>query len=188
MAFLRIKPVRKENKVHHYVYEVESYKDKGKVKQRTVRFLGKHVRLEKKLNKKFSLSRIKKHDSREALLKEIFAHNLLNYGFKQIKENEWRLRNIVADLNTLRVFHSQTERDVYINMNEKFFGSHTLSKALKSDSSDIVEFVKTIIDAGALDKEKKHDFKLLQLITEKFRPEAKMEESSFKDFAKEIGY
>jgi len=188
MAFLRIKPIRKGKTIHRYVYEVESYKHRGKVKQRTVRFLGKYVRLEKKRNKKFSISKISKITNREQLFREIFSLHLQNYGFKSAKNDVFKRKNIVADLNSNRIFDSETEKDVYLNINDKFFGTYTLNRVLKSTSSELVEFVKEIVDSGALDKEKKADVKLLGAIIEKFRPKESMKEKSFEEFAKETGY
>src|SRR3989304_5100425 len=114
MAFLRTKPVKKGGKVHIYVYEVESYKNKGKVKQRTIRFLGKYVKLEKKGKKKFPLEKVKTHNSKEELFREIFSLNLINYGFKLTNEGNFKRKNIVADLNACRIFDSETEKDVYL--------------------------------------------------------------------------
>jgi hypothetical protein len=188
MAFLRLKPVRKGNKVYYYVYEVESYKEKGKVRQRTVRFLGKYIKLGRKQQKYLSNKLVEKHDSVDALFKEIFALQLPSYGFRPVKENVFAYKSIIADLEAFRIFDSETGKDVYINVNEKFFGTHTLSKLIKADHSDLVEFVKAIVDSGAVNKETKQGVLLLQRITEKFRPKTKMEESSFKDFAKDVGY
>ena len=188
MAFLRIKPIRKNNKTHYYVYEVESYKDRGKVKQKTLQFLGKYVRLEKKQRKSFPLSKISKINDKEQLFKEIFSLHLANYGFKSGKDDVFKRRNIIVDLKSNRIFDSETEKDVYLNINDKFFGTYTLNRVLKSDSTELVAFVKEIVDSGALDKEHKQDFKLLQAIIEKFRPKEKMEEAKFEDFAEKIGY
>lgn len=190
MAFLRIKPVRKPNgKVYHYVYEVESYKHKGKVRQRTLQLLGPYVKLKKQKQKKFPLNKALQCDSKELLLKEIFAHNLANYGFVQGEPDIWRLNEIMVNLNALRVSNSVTDKDVYLNINEKFFGTHTLKNVVKSDNSDLFSFAKAVVASGALNNEDSHDRKVLEAITVKFLDiERKMKEADFDKFAKEIGY
>ena len=189
MAFLRIKPVRKRGgKTYYYVYEVESYKHKGKVRQRTLQLLGPYVKLEKQKQSKFPINKALQADSKKSLLREIFAHNLANYGFIERGDDVWRLNDVMVNLRALRVFHSTTNKDIYLSMNDKFFGTYTLKKAIKSDSTDLVEFVKSITASGALDTEEEHDRKLLQVITSKFKPMEKMPESSFEEFAKKVGY
>lgn len=206
--FLRVKPVRKLNKTngkpatYYYVYEVESYKKWGKVKQKTVRLLGKYVQLEKQKQNNFSLEKALQAGSREQLLREIFTLQLENYDFKQIKPQIYKHGEIIANLKTFRVFSEGSNRDVYVNINDKFFGTKTLRKAIKSDTTDLFEFVKAIIDSGAVGiefsefkrireagGEPAHDFKLLQAIIGKFGPVAEdVKEISFEKFKEEIGY
>lgn len=206
--FLRVKPVRKSDKntgksvTYHYVYEVESYKNRGKVKQKTVRLLGKYIYLEKQKQVNFPLNKALQADSKEKLLREIYALQLENYGFKQSNANVFRHGKITANLKSFRVFSEDTNKDIYININDKFFGTKTLRKAVKSDTTDLFEFVRAIIDSGAVNiefsdfkrireqaGEPAHDFKLLQAIIGKFAPVAEeLEEISFDKFKAEIGY
>ena len=184
MAFLRVKPVNK----YQYIYEVESYKKKGKVKQKTLRFLGKYIRLKKQRRRKFPLEKALKYKSKEELFKELFAFTLVNYGFKQIKPSVFARNKIVANLKTCKVIDTDSGKDVYLNLNDGFFGTYTLKRVLKSDASELVAFVKSITEAGAINKENEHDFKLLQIISEKFMPKEPVKETSFDKFAKEVGY
>lgn len=212
MAFLRIKPVRKtcketgKSSTYNYVYEVESYKVRGKVKQKTVRLLGKYIRLDKRRLEKFPINKAAECDSKEQLLKEIFAFNLLNYGFRKEAEKPFILKNgsIVVNLKTNRVFDSETKADVYVNINDKFFGTKTIRRALESSSSDLFDFVKSLVDAGIVGiefsefrkcKQKGtpsalYDMKLLQAIIDKFGhfSISQTKEMNFSDFQKEIGY
>lgn len=208
MTFLRVKPVRKTNSkrsshTYYYVYEVQSYKYKGKVKQKTLRLLGRYIKLKKLRQKKFPLKRALACDSKEQLFKEIFTLNLQNYGFRKEKENIFKHGNIVVDLGKFKVFDSTLNKDVYININDKFFGSFTLKKLFKYDSNDMFEFVRAIIDSGAIKIEfsdfkrhrehskSLHDFKLLQIMLDKFgrcSDASKLREMSFGEFITKIGY
>lgn len=197
MAFLRIKPVRE----YQYVYEVESYKDsRNKVKQRTVQLLGKYIPLEKQERAEFPIKRALACDSKEQLLKEIFALNFANYGFEQDKPEIFRQGSIIANLSACKVFDELSGKDVYLGFNNKFFGTQTLRKALKADTSDLFGFVKAIVDSGAVGVEfsefknqkgkKSHDLKLLQAIVDKFSQTSpgKNKEMNFEEFKKEVGY
>jgi hypothetical protein len=206
--FLRVKPVRKLNKntgkstTYYYVYEVESYKSGGKVRQKTVKLLGKYIQLKKQKQINFPLEKALQADSREHLLREIFALQLENYDFRQIRPQIYKHGEIIANLKTFRVFSEGSNKDVYVNINDKFFGTKTLRKAVKLDFTDLFEFVKTIIDSGAVGiefsefkrireagGEPAHDFKLLQAIIGKFGPVTEdMKEISFEKFKSETGY
>jgi hypothetical protein len=207
MAFLRIKPVRKVCKdtgkasTYHYVYEVESYKSRGKVKQKTLRLLGRYIQLEKQKQKNFPIKRALECDSKEQLFKEIFALNLANYGFEPDTPDIFRRDNIIANLKTCKVFDMNSNRDIYLNLNGKFFGTYTLKKALKSDAANLVDFVKAITDSGAIGiefsefknhkegHEPSHNLKLLQIILDRFGSNLdKMKEMDFETFKEEIGY
>ena len=209
MAFLRIKPVRKVCKdtgkvsTYNYVYEVESYKIKGKVKQKTLQLLGRYIRLEKQKQKNFPLKRALECDSKEQLFKEIFALNLANYGFEPDTQDIFRRDNIIANLKTCKVFDLNSNNDIYLNINGKFFGSQTLKKAVKLDANSLTDFVKVIIDSGAIGiefsefknhkegHEPSHNLKLLQTILDKFGQfsnSGQMKEMDFEKFKQEIGY
>ena len=207
MTFLRVKPVRKLNKItgktalHHYVYEVKSYKDRGKVRQKTIQFLGKYIQLDKKKEENFPIKRALEVDSKEQLLKEIFAFNLENYGFKKCEPEIYKNQNVIADLKTCKVFDSSAGKDIYLNINGKFFGTQTIRKAIKSNNSDLFSFVKTLIDAGIVGIEFSefkqlqekgsdlHEFKLLRAIIKKFGPSAEeIKEMSYEDFVNKVGY
>ncbi len=208
IMFLRVKPVRKLNKntgkstTYHYVYEVESYKKWGKVRQKTVGLLGRYIQLEKQNQKNFPLEKALQADSKEQLLREIFALQLENYDFRQIGSQIYKQGDVIANLKTFRVFSEASNKDVYVNINDKFFGTKTLRKAAKSDIIDLFEFVKAIIDSGAVGIEFSEfkrireaggepapDFKLLQAIIGKFGPVTEdVKEISFEKFKSEIGY
>jgi len=209
MAFLRIKPVRKACKetgltsTYYYVYEVKSYKIKGKIKQKTLRLLGKYIQLEKQKHKNFPIKRALECGSKEQLFKEIFALNLANYGFEPDTPEIFRRDNIIANLKTCKVFDMNSNRDIYLNLNGKFFGTQTLKKAMKSDATNLTDFVKAIIDSGAIGiefsefkqhqnvGEPSHNLKLLQVVLDKFgqfSDSDKLKEMNFTDFKKEVGY
>jgi hypothetical protein len=206
MAFLRIKPIRKTSKegkasTYYYVYEVKSYKSAGKVKQRTVGLLGKYIILEKLKDNNFPIERALQCGSKELLFQEIFAANLVTYGFVQQKPGIFTHKNIVANLKTCKVYDSKTGKPVYLNMNGKFFGSKTLKNLLKLKPANLFDFVKSIIDSGAVgiefsefknpEKEPSHSLKLLQAILDKFGQHsdfAKVKDMDFDKFVKEIGY
>jgi hypothetical protein len=205
--FLRIKPIKKLNKksgeihTYYYVYEVESYKIRGKTKQKTIGLIGRYIQLKKKYHKKYPIEKVLQTNSKETLFKEILALQLENYGFKQIKPQVYKLEDIIANLKNLRVFSESSNKDVYINLNNKFFGTKTLRRAIKTESSDLLDFVRAIVDAGLIDisflhfkkaknyeKLKNHDFKLLQAIINKFYFSLPEKEIPFEKFREEIGY
>ena len=209
MAFLRIKPVRKVCKdtgkasTYHYVYEVESYKTKGRVKQKTLRLLGKYIQLERQRQKKFPIKKALECGSKEQLFKEIFALNLSNYGFEPDTSDIFRRDNIIVNFKTCRVFDMNSNKDIYVNLNGKFFGTQTLKKAVRTDAANLTDFVKAIIDSGAIGiefsefrtqkegKEPSHNLKLLRIVLDKFgqfSASGKMQEMDFEKFKKEIGY
>ena len=96
-----------------------------------------------------------------------------------------------------------SNRDIYVNLNGKFFGTQTLKKAMKSDATNLTDFVKAIIDSGAIGiefsefkqhqnvGEPSHNLKLLQVVLDKFgqfSDSDKLKEMNFTDFKKEVGY
>jgi hypothetical protein len=206
MAFLRIKPIRKTSKegkssTYHYVYEVKSYKSEGKVKQRTVGLLGKYIILEKLKDNNFPIERALQCGSKEQLFYEIFTLNLANYGFVQQKPGIFTHKNIVANLKTCKVYDGKTGKPVYLNINGKFFGSKTLKNLMKLKPASLFDFVKSIIDSGAVciefsefknpKEEPSHSLKLLQAILDKFGQHsdfANIKDMDFDKFVKEIGY
>ena len=203
MAFLRIKSIRKSGKngkasIYDYVYEVESFKKRGKVKQKTIGLVGKYLRMEKVCNENFPIEKALQCDSKEKLLREIFTLNLANYGFLQEKPGIFKKNSIVANLNTCKVFDCNSKKPVYIDMHGKFFGTKTLKNIFKSENMTLFEFVKAVVASGAvciesldiknLKESADPNLKLLQAILDKFEPSDKIEHMDFDKFTEEFGY
>lgn len=194
MSFLRAKPIRKTSAktnrlvTYRYIYEVESYKKAGKVKQKSVRFLGKYILLKRVSNKKFPPETVQKFSSKEDFFKELFAFNLINYGFKKVKQSIFRRGDITADFTSARVFDRRSGKNVYLNINNKFFGTETLKNVLNLRSRNLFDFTKAISDSGLINPER--EISLLQAISKKFGnfEGVKTKEMDFEEFTNKIGY
>ncbi len=207
MAFFRIKPVTKrrkdaKDKTYYYVYEVENYKrrygKKVKVKQKTLRIVGPYREVKKLKNAELTQGRIEKLD-RAALIEAIIVQNLKNYGFKKTSNRQYQKGVLTIDLEKHRVMDNATRKDVYIGINNGYFGTETIRKLHKfkfNEGTSMIDFVKAVSTAGLLDLDKGEGKALLALLATKTPgyaethqvEEEEIAEVSLEDFRKKFGW
>lgn len=134
--FIRIKKIKSNN----YAYVVENLwrkRKRYKVKQKTLKYLGRVIKLEKQQN--LSLGEFLKIENPEECLKKqqpkkiilnLIKKELTNHNFKEVKKNRWELNEIKTDLQNKKVFNKKTKKEICLEINNNFFCSYTLRKLL----------------------------------------------------------
>ena len=111
MSFVRIKKIKGKE----YAYLVENTWDKGKVRQKTLKYLGK-------INK-FKTKKIDEFEENNPL-QSILKNTLLSAGFnEELKNNK-----LYVNLNKKKVFFNNKEAT--IKLNDGFLSSNNLKKLL----------------------------------------------------------
>ncbi|MEM2874060.1 MAG: hypothetical protein QW063_01195 [Candidatus Nanoarchaeia archaeon] len=192
MSFLRIKIVpcsHDSKKKYTYVYEVENYRDKKKVKQKTLRFLGKVLFLKKELNSDIPFA-IEKFSTKNQVIAYLLAKTLANYGFKSnATKTTFCKKDITINLNNKTVKQKNTK--IYLAINDGFLGDFTLKKVFRA--TDYKELTRWLVQSGLIPKPKKFDqtdknFEIISAIISKFGEKEAVKEMSFDEFIKKIGY
>jgi len=132
--FIRIKKIKNIE----YAYLVENKwrkRRKNKVKQKTLKYLGKVYKLE--TTKNLTLNEYIKTNLEEYLknppikiIKDLITIGLLNHNFKKLNNNSYENDNIHIDLNEKKVINKNTKKKICLEMNNNFLCSYTLKKLL----------------------------------------------------------
>ena len=134
--FIRIKKIKNNN----YAYLVENFwrkRKKYKVKQKTLKYLGKAIRLEKKQNKSLleflnieNLQEYLEKQNPKRIILDLIRLELINHNFKETKKNIFELNNFKVNLKDKRVIDLKTKKEICLEINNNFLCSYTLRKLI----------------------------------------------------------
>lgn len=133
--FIRIKKIH--NKEYAYLVENKWRKRrKNKVRQKTLKYLGKVYKLEKTSNK--NLQEFLKVEDLENYLKQptkkitqdLIKLELHNHNFKQSKKNIFEKSNFYINLNKKEVINKTTKKQICLEINNNFLCAYTLRKLI----------------------------------------------------------
>ncbi len=128
--YIRVKKIKSSN----YAYLVKSKRRKSKVKQKSLKYLG---RVYKPLQCQLSSSNHLNADiygfisnnSNSQILISLIRFELLSHQFKEIKHNIFSYEEIKADLNKL-TFKNKSNNNVVLEINEGFLCNYTINSML----------------------------------------------------------
>lgn len=128
--YIRTKKIR--NTLYAYLVSARWSKKKKAPKQKTVKYLGKLHTIEKKYNKTFEKyikkdlhNYLKKSTPRRITL-DLVRCELLNHRFKEVKKDIWKYKNFIVDLKTKKVYDTNTNKTICLEINNNFLTTHTL--------------------------------------------------------------
>jgi len=193
MPFLRVKkvPRRQSSHKYEYVYEVENYREGNKIKQKTLRFLGRLVELNELAGSNQNIENLEEFESisdKERLIEHLATAILSAHGFKKSKKGFVK-NKILIDLKNYSV--KLNNRNVFIKLNDGYFGKYTLEKLREARSYE--ELIRWLVASGLVPKPKKFDesdpnFVFLTKLAALFKDKIKIKTISFEEFAKKVGY
>ncbi|MGC8884938.1 MAG: hypothetical protein ACP5KK_00315 [Candidatus Nanoarchaeia archaeon] len=201
MAFLRVKTIQKKHgsktRKYNYVYEVENYRDGKKIKQKTIKFLGKLIKLNINSTINFNdfnaviADIIERCDTKEKVVEELIKQYLKKLNFKQ-KDFRFVKGKLIVDLKNKKLF--QNNKNVFLKINDGFLGEYSLKQLITA--KNYKEIAKWLILSGLMPKPKIFDetddtFKNIIKIATKFGQVEnlpKMKVINFEEFVKKIGY
>lgn len=133
--FIRIKKIN--NKEYAYLVENKWRKRrKNKVRQKTLKYLGKVYKLEKTKNKKLgeflkisNLNEYLKSTIKKITL-DLIKLELHNHNFKQSKNSIFEKNNFYINLTKKQVIDKKTKKQICLEINKNFLCSYTLRKLL----------------------------------------------------------
>ncbi len=134
--FIRIK----KNKSGKYAYLVQNkwYKTHMQARQKTKKYLGKVISLEKKnnftFNHHFSINSVEqyvKKNSTNKIFLDLIRLELANHSFKESKKDIWQYENIVVDLKNKKVYNQKTDKPLCLELNDNFLTQQTLTKLFR---------------------------------------------------------
>lgn len=150
--FIRTKKV----KDYEYAYIVANKWKKGKVKQKTKKYLGRVHRFEKisKIDffKFFNIRNIDsylKNSSKYKIMKELIQLELHNHGFQKYGDI-WQNKQCYVDITNLRIFNNKG-KNIALAFNEGFLTNHTLRQIMKikpQAEEDVYKLAKAFVEAG----------------------------------------
>ena len=127
--FIRIKKIKN----NHYAYLVENKwrkRRKNKVKQKTLKYLGKIYKVGKESAPRNINSEEFKNTSIKKLIIELIRNELNSHNFKEIKNNIFELDNSLVDLEKKEVINKNSKKQICLELNNNFLCSYTLRKLL----------------------------------------------------------
>jgi hypothetical protein len=150
--FIRTKKV----KSYEYAYIVANKWKKGKVKQKTKKYLGRVHRFEKTSSAEFlkfynirNIDSYLKNSSKYKIMKELIQLELHNHGFHQ-HGDVWQNKGAYVDTTNLRIFSSKG-RNIALAFNEGFLTSYTLRQIMKIKphaEEDVYKLAKAFVESG----------------------------------------
>ncbi len=127
--FIRIKKINKQE----YAYLVENKwrkNRKNKVRQKTLKYLGRVHKLEKGAKKEtVTLDEYNKLDPEKIIL-ELIKLELLNHDFKQLSRFIFERNTFHVNLVNKKVTDKKTKKEICLEINNNFLCSYTLRKLL----------------------------------------------------------
>lgn len=127
--FIRIKKINKQE----YAYLVENKwrkNRKNKVRQKTLKYLGRVYKLEKSAKKETrNLGGYNNSDSGKIIL-ELIKLELFNHDFKQLGRFIFEKNDFHVNLVKKKVTNKKTKKDICLEINNNFLCSYTLRKLL----------------------------------------------------------
>ena len=133
--FIRIKKIKGKN----YAYLVKNcwYKRKKyKVKQKTVKYLGKVIKTEKAKNETIlenlntDLQDYLKKQKPKRIILNLIKLELLKHNFSETKKNIFELNNIKVSLKEKRVLDKETKKLICLEINNNFLCDYTLRRLI----------------------------------------------------------
>lgn len=157
MGFIRIKKI----KGHSYAYLSENQwmKRKGKVRQKTKKYLGKVVRLEIKNNKELydfinipqdieHINQYIKSKERDEIFSDLIKWELKRHDFKEVR-NVFRKDDLYVNIRLKQVM--KDKQNIVLSINEGYLCGHTMSRLFKFKAysiDDSLKLAKYIVEAG----------------------------------------
>ncbi|MBD3248608.1 hypothetical protein GF336_01010 [Candidatus Woesearchaeota archaeon] len=150
--FIRTKKV----KGYEYAYLVSNKLSRGKVKQKSRKYLGRVYRFDRKESDFFDIytivdvmGHIKEKKSSE-IIKEIVEWELYNHGFKQ-KEGIWRKDECFVDTAKKKVYNKKNSKAA-LAFNEGYLCEYGIRRLInfrkKNDESDVYRLAKLFVETG----------------------------------------
>lgn len=125
--FIRIKKIN--NIEYAYLVENKYRKNrKNKVRQKTLKYLGKVYKLPK-INNHQTNNNYSNLPHAKIILSLVEAE-LINHGFKKIKKNIFVKNNVTVNLKDKQVTNKHTKKTICLEINNNFLCFYTLKKLL----------------------------------------------------------
>lgn len=163
--FIRVKKIRKKDKLYQYAYIVENRwrkrpkRGKKGARQKVKSYLGRVYFLDKKDDKDFfehyNIKDIDEYikNNKSRIINELIKLELINHGFKEKNELLF-LNNIFFEIKNNKIY-STDERNVknkkvVLKLNEGFLCNKTINSLVmgKSVDKDGYKFARAFVDAG----------------------------------------
>jgi len=150
--FIRTKKV----KGYEYAYIVANKWKKGKVKQKTKKYLGRVYRFEKSANVSFfefynitSMESYVKNTPKIKILKDLIQLELHNHGFQK-HGDVWQNKSCYVDVSNLRIFNNKG-KNIALAFNDGFLTNYTIRTIIRikpTTDQDVYRLAKAFVEAG----------------------------------------
>jgi len=162
--FIRIKKIKK----YEYAYLVANKWTKKGPRQKSKKYLGRCVRLEKKKDLNFKeyyrldeekIEKLVHSNSTKKVLGKLVEFELIKHGFEYDKIKKYYIKeDIIAMPNKLKIFNEENKNNLVLKINEGYLCEFLLRKILKfnfkGEDEDAYKFADLFVAAGLeVDKE-----------------------------------